>query len=111
MPAPHRSYNVRKYGLKLSIPEIEAALSHGLGINQQDLDGCTLLHYAAEDGRNRYDRLPVVEFLLSRGADPHLPSHSIHGKGKGPTPMELALRNGRQDLVAMMRGHGKREGQ
>jgi ankyrin repeat protein len=97
-----RSYNIRKYGLKLSISEIAAAIADGLGINQQDMDGCTLLHYAAEDALDKYDRLPVVAFLIAQGADPHLASHSIHGKGKGPTPLQLAQKSGRQDLVHCM---------
>jgi hypothetical protein len=100
-----RSYNIRKYGLKLSIEEISAAMADGLGIQQQDMDGCTLLHYAVEDAKNRYDRLPVVAFLMRQGADPTLRSNSIHGKGKGPTPIELAIQNGRQDLADCMRAH------
>jgi hypothetical protein len=99
-----RTYNIRKYGLKLSIAEIEAAMKDGLGINQQDMDGCTLLHYAVEDARNQYNRLPVVIYLLSKGADPLLRSNSIHGKGKGPTPIELAVQHGRNDLADVMAG-------
>jgi hypothetical protein len=102
-PLKSRSYNIRKYGLKLSIAEIQAAINDGLGIHQQDMDGCTLLHYAAEDARDQYDRLPVIVFLLSLGANPHLPSNSIHGKGMGPTPIMLAEQAGRMDLVALMR--------
>ncbi len=105
-PLKSRSYNIRKYGLKLSIAEIQAAMNDGLGVNQQDMDGCTLLHYACEDRQNRYNRMPVITFLLEKGADPHLRSNSIHGKGKGPAPIELAENSGRMDLVALMqRGH------
>lgn len=108
MKAPKsRSYNIRKYGLKLSIAEIQAAMADGLGINQQDMDGCTLLHYAAEDARNQYNRLPVVAFLLGAGADPALRSNSIHGKNKGPSALELAIRNGRGDLADLMANHLK----
>lgn len=95
-------YNIRKYGLKLSVPEIAAAIENGLGVNHQDMNGCTLLHYACEDAANKYDRLPVVEYLVSMGADPALHSHSVMGKGKGPTPLEIAERCGRLDLVAAM---------
>ncbi len=98
-----RSYNIRKYGLKLSVAEITAALANGLGINQQDMNGCTLLHYAAEDAKDKYDRLAIVTYLLANGADPDLHSHSIHGKGNGPSPIQLALQNGRSDLADLMR--------
>ena len=96
-----RSYNIRKYGLKLSIAEIAAAMRDGLGINQQDMDGCTLLHYACEDARDKYHRAPIVAFLLEQGADPNLPSHSILGKNKGPTALQLTSRNKREDLAAL----------
>ncbi len=78
-------------------------LSRLLMIDQFDLNrpssppegGWTLLQHAVFRGS-----VECVEILLENGADPNL------AYGGSPTPLELARRKHKQDIIALLKQHG-----
>lgn len=73
--------NARYYiGVKQSAKALELIDSGQFDINQQNEEGYTLLHFAAEAGD-----LELVKAMLARGADP-----SIKTRKLGLTPYEMA---------------------
>ena len=63
----------------------------GFALDQYELAG-----WAAKAGRQA-----MVEFLLSRGARPNLPDDPPWA-----TPLAWATRNGRADIVELLKQHG-----
>lgn len=84
---------------------LEAArwlLDHGADVNQratfggpQHGAGVTALHLAAQDSR----RLPLVEFLVARGADPTVEDAIYHG-----TPASWATHFGAREVATYLNG-------
>lgn len=67
----------------------------GAIVSIEDKEGETSLHKAAQNGR-----LPVVEFLISAGADPNCADHD------GWTPGHIACSKGYLDIVRYLCSHG-----
>ena len=49
------------------LSQIRAMIEDGADVNSQDYDGRTALHIASAEGH-----IPIIEYLLTQGADPHL---------------------------------------
>ena len=77
---------------------VDQALKH-LSVDAPDYDTRTALHYAAAEGYAH-----VCEHLLKKGAE------SSPLDRYGNTPLGVALRNQRDDVVAVLRKHGAKVG-
>jgi ankyrin repeat protein len=78
---------------------VELLISAGADVNSHDEDlQSTPLHIAAEDGNK-----DIAELLISKGAE-------VNAKDKdGKTPLKLALENGWNSVVDLLRKHGAKE--
>ena len=83
------------HGVKLSV--LEALVIGGLPINVKDREGDTPLMYAVRAGRKN-----VVQFLLSRGADPNARSK------EKKSPAVLASDFGHRDTLLLQKAAGSR---
>jgi glutaminase len=76
--------------------EVQQLIARGVDVNIADYDGRTALHLAASEGHYR-----VVEYLLLKDA-------KIDAKDRwGNSPLDDALRNQHQEVVAIIRKHSK----
>jgi len=81
---------------------VNLLLQRGANINARGFEGHTVIHECAF-----YNRLPMAEMLLSRGAEPDLKDD------KGRTPLDIAYIAGKADRVRMINlliKHGAGEG-
>jgi RNA polymerase sigma factor (sigma-70 family) len=74
---------------------LEAMLVDGMDVNEPDVMGRTLLHWAVEN-----DHLEAVALLLQNGADPDLRDH----EGRSPRQLARASDAGREMLRLMNEG-------
>ena len=72
-------------------------LARGADVNARQADDFSPLHGAAQNGQ-----LAMVKLLLGHGAE-------VNAKGGGRTPLVIALEQGHQDVVALLRQHGGEE--
>lgn len=90
-------------------PGIRWFLDHGADPNaRHPQSGEAALHWAIK----RASRREVIELLLARGADPSAHTgagHTLYPDVRGTTPIDLARRLARPDLVDLLRAHGGRE--
>lgn len=77
--------------------EVDALLAAGADVNAKGEKDFTPLHYAAT-----FDHLPVVRRLLERGAITDTRNEF------GKTPREIAVQNGRNDIVSAIDDRDKR---
>jgi len=75
------------------IPVADALLRGGAAIDQRGEEGCTPLHDAVVQGN-----LAMVEFLLSRGADPRLISEF-------GSALDIATWNEHAGILAVLKKH------
>ena len=78
---------------------LQEAFKHGAAVNGKSSDGTTCLQYAAQFGHEA-----VVAELLTRGADPNIPSQRSY-------PILEAATNGHVGVVRLLLSHGARSGQ
>jgi hypothetical protein len=91
----------------LDHPDLETIrllLDHGAAVNPQEKDGWTALCWAVYQPappRGQSDGVKdIVRLLLAYGANPNLPTHD------GCTPLQIAQRQRRLNLVALLRQAG-----
>ncbi|KAJ8598074.1 hypothetical protein CTAYLR_005567 [Chrysophaeum taylorii] len=92
--ATSRARAAAQYG---RLAELEELVDAGaLGVNDRDEEGCTLLQWAAINGRGK-----VVEALLRRGADP-----GASGGVLDETALQWAVRQGHVETCVLIREAG-----
>jgi ankyrin repeat protein len=79
------------------IKAVAALISHGADVNARKGDGETPLMWAS-----RWGHAKVVEALLDAGADKELKANS--GGWKGKTALDMARRENKGDVVAILGG-------
>ena len=80
---------------------IQLLVSSGIGINSQDNDGNTALHYLFNKVLANKLYIPmckeIAKPLLEAGADPRIRNNA------GKSPMDLARESGEDELVDLMK--------
>jgi ankyrin repeat protein len=86
--------------------EAVAALvdEHPRLLDQRGNDGVTMLWSASRRGR-----LPLVRWLVGRGADVDLPGSAVHVKQVMVSPWCIAVRSRRTEVAQHLLGHGARQ--
>lgn len=75
--------------------ELSEFLDHGIGVDEQDEAGNSLLMLAAYHGR-----VDTVEFLLGSGANPDIRNQ------RDQAPITGALFKGESEIVGLLKEHG-----
>jgi ankyrin repeat protein len=83
---------------KVAIELAELALARGIDVNVCEADGSTFLHGCVRL-RDTAVAVDAVEWFLAHGADPH------RKRDDGETPLSLAVRFGRTEIVEAIRAH------
>jgi len=97
IPQKRRNKAFREACSALDLEKVKALLEKGADINGHDENGNTALMFQVYKGD---ERIEIVRFLLSNGANPNLPSNG--GEQEGITPIHIACAVGANECLGAL---------